>query len=97
MKLGMEKTEYLLNADYSWDPMDFVDMKGSAAFAQAFGFDLEMMLGYLSMPYDSYDMMKWNIISYYENYVNSENFLFWIILTFFSNEITIWKCQNSNQ
>jgi len=71
MKLGLEKTEYLLNDDYSWDPMDFVDMKGSAAFAQAFDFDLEMMLGYLSMPYDSYDMMKWNIISYYETYVNT--------------------------
>ena len=34
--LGMEKTEYLLNAEYSWDAIDFVDMKGSAAFAQAF-------------------------------------------------------------
>jgi len=73
MKLGLEKTEYLLNADYSFDPMDFVDMSGSAAFAQAFGFDLEVVLGYLSMPYESFDMMKWNIISYYETYVNTMN------------------------
>ena len=73
-KLGMEKTEYLLNADYSWDEMDFVDMKGSAAFAQAFGFDLEMMLDYLSLPYlYGNDTMKWKIISYYETYVNSWN------------------------
>ena len=77
MKLGEDKAKYLLNSNYSFDYADFIDMSGSEAFASAFGFDLQTVLSFLSMPYESFDMMKWNIITYYETYVNSETFLFW--------------------
>ena len=76
MKLGEDKAKYLLNSNYSFDSADFIDMSGSEAFARAFGFDLQEVLGYLSMPYESFDMVKWNIITYYETYVNSETLPF---------------------